>query len=271
MTQLRPTPELAKGRLDPLTGMLFACGRGLGGVGTLPRAEERAVRLDSVFYRLAYRAGKPAWDSDEPHPELNQIIAGRQPGRALDLGCGTGADAVFLAHHGWEVVGVDFVPAAINRARSTASSARFILGDVTQLREAGVGGPFDLIIDIGCYHAIPSDLRDAYVAEVAAVARPGADLYLVAISKPPASWRLLRAEGVSTDELRRRFDGAFELADQHSATAIGRASNFVLYHLVRTQEVAGSSPASSIGRSSRLTWVDVHVCAGRQRGLGCVG
>jgi hypothetical protein len=67
------------------------------------------------------------------------------------------------------------------------------------------------------------------------VARPGADLHLAGISQPPAIWRLMRADGVNADELRRRFSGAFELTDQHSMSAIGRASNFVLYHLVRTQ------------------------------------
>ena len=145
------------------------------------------MRLDSVFYRLAYRAGRPAWDSDEPHPGLNEIISGRQPGRVLDLGCGTGADGVLLARHGWEVVGVDFVSAAVDaaveRARGTGSSARFLHGDVTQLHKAGVVGPFDLIIDIGCYHVVPSDLRDAYVSEVAAVAHPGADLYVIGIAR----------------------------------------------------------------------------------------
>jgi 2-polyprenyl-3-methyl-5-hydroxy-6-metoxy-1,4-benzoquinol methylase len=129
-------------------------GRVFVGVGSLPRPEERAVRLDSFFYRLSYRAGKPLWDTGEPHPELGEIIDGRQPGRALDLGCGTGANAVYLAQRGWEVVGVDFISGAIDtaisRARSNGSAARFICGDVTQLRNAGVSGPFDLIIDIGC-------------------------------------------------------------------------------------------------------------------------
>ncbi len=195
------------------------------------------MRLDSFFYRLSYRSGKPPWDTGEPHPDLDEIIDGRQPGRALDLGCGTGTNAVHLAQRGWEVVGVDFVPEAIetarSRARNAGSSVHFVRGDVAHLREAGVSGPFDLIIDIGCYHAIPIDLRDAYASEIAAVARPGADLHLAGISKPPAIWRLMRATGVNADELRRRFGGDFALMDQHTTAAIGRTSNFVLYHLVR--------------------------------------
>ncbi len=202
------------------------------------------MRLDSFFYRLSYRSGNPPWDTGEPHPDLGEMIGGRQPGRALDLGCGTGANAVYLAQRGWEVVGVDFVAEAIetavSRARSAGAPARFVLGDVAQLREAGVSGPFDLIIDIGCYHAIPTDLRDAYASEVAAVARPGADLRLAGISKPPAIWRLIRAEGVEADELRRRFGATFALVGQHPTTGIGDKSNFVLYHLVREQRLGFS-------------------------------
>lgn len=195
------------------------------------------MRLDSVFYRLAYRSGKPAWDGDQPHPDLAKIIEGREPGRALDLGCGTGTDALYLGQRGWEVVGVDFVSGAIDRAidraRESGSSVSFVCGDVTQLHDSRVDGPFDLIIDVGCYHSIPTDLRDAYVSGVAAVAPPGAELYLAGISHPPAIWRVIGARGVDGEELRRRFGATFELADQHPIRPIGRASNFVLYRLVR--------------------------------------
>ena len=88
-------------------------------------------------------------------------------------------------------------------------------------------------MDIGCYHGIAADRRDAYVAEVASVARPGADLYLAGIPDPPASWRLLGAQGVSATELRRRFGGAFDLAEEQAASGMGRMSHSVLYHLVR--------------------------------------
>lgn len=195
------------------------------------------MRLDSFFYRLAYRFGDPRWDTDEPRPELAELFHGYHPGRALDLGCGTGTNAVYLASQGWEVVGVDFVPAAIERGKARAlkagSSARFVRADVTRLREAGVDGPFDLLVDIGCYHAIPAGLRDAYAAEVAAVARPGADLYLAGISDPPTVWRLLGAGGMSAAELRQRFAAEFEVVDARAVGPVGRASRFVLHHLVR--------------------------------------
>ena len=116
--------------------------------------------ISSLFYRLAYRSGTPRWDSPQPRPEVAELARGRRPGRVLDLGCGTGSDVIYLASLGWEAVGVDFAPEAIATARSRAgasgSSARFTVGDVTRLREAGVGGRFDLVIDVGCYHGIPA-------------------------------------------------------------------------------------------------------------------
>ena len=193
--------------------------------------------ISSLFYRLAYRSGTPRWDSPEPRPEVAVLVRDRVPGRALDLGCGTGSDVIYLASLGWDAEGVDFAPGATAIARSRAaasgSSARFTTGDVTRLREAGVTGRFDLVIDVGCYHGVPAGRRDAYRSEVAAVTKPGGDLYLAGISHPPVSWRLLGAPGLSAGDLRRRFGADFDLVDEQTAGPVGRAGTFVLYHLVR--------------------------------------
>ena len=202
------------------------------------------MRPDSLFYRLAYRLGRPRWDTAEPRPELEGLLPGRRPGRALDLGCGTGTDAIYLASHGWEVTGVDFVPEAIatarTRARAAGSTASFVAGDATRLRQAGVSGPFDLMMDIGCYHAIPARLRDAYAAEVAAVARPGADFYLSRHRRsagdlaPPR--RPGRQRSGTAPPPRRRFRPRRRANSRPS----GRVPHFVLYHLVRKQATPGN-------------------------------
>jgi cyclopropane fatty-acyl-phospholipid synthase-like methyltransferase len=212
------------------------------------------MRLDLLFYRLAYRFGKPRWDTAEPRPELAALVHDRPPARALDLGCGTGASVLYLASRGWDAVGVDFAPEAIAAARDLAEragvSATFVLGDVSRLDEAGVRGPFGLLLDIGCYHAVPADRRDAYAAGVAAAARPGADFYLAGISDPPWSWRLLGAGGVTGEEIRQRFGPAFDLAGQQQL-----GSRFVAYHLVRTTTPGGSADVADRVR---------HVGWGRQ-------
>ncbi|MGA7835670.1 MAG: class I SAM-dependent methyltransferase [Acidimicrobiales bacterium] len=195
------------------------------------------MRRDAYFYRSAYRRGRPRWDSDEPRTQLVALVEGRVPGRALDLGCGTGTDALFLASKGWDVIGVDFAPEAIatasRRAREAGSTAHFVVGDVSQLTAANVRGPFDLIVDIGCFHAVPNRLRDNYARGVAQVARPGADFYLTGIDSPPLTWRLVGASGVSLAELRRRFGGDFDVSEDPQSAGEHLGMHFRDYHLVR--------------------------------------
>ena len=213
-----------------------------------PAKSKRGGRLALAFYRFTYRHGRPRWDSSEPHRELVDLAVGRPPGRAVDLGCGTGTDVLYLAQHGWDVVGVDFVPEAVETARKRAVEAglspQFVLGDVTRLRQAGVEGPFDLIMDTGCYHGIAEGLRHAYAAEVTAVAAPGADFFVAGISDPPATWRLLGARGVSADDLLRHFGTDFDLTEEKQTGARGRVAHFGLYHLVRRENTSSEVKAS---------------------------
>lgn len=190
----------------------------------------------SLYYRLAYRYGHPRWDTDRPRPELQVLARNLEPGRALDIGCGTGTSAGYLAQQGWEVVGIDLAPEAIAAAsaRHDTTGVRFVHGDATRLRRAGIDGPFDLVIDIGCFHTVPTDRRPAYATEVAAVTRPGTHLYLAGVSDPPPSWRLIGARGVTTADLRRYFGDAFMLVGHEPFGPIGDLTNFTLYHLVRT-------------------------------------
>ncbi len=112
--------------------------------------------------------GKPPWDTGISPPELMAHIAAHAPGRALDLGCGSGTNAITLAQHGWQVAGVDFalkaIAAAQRKARAAGVQVDFRVDDVSRL--GGTTGPFDLILDIGCYHGLTMVGRRNYASRI---------------------------------------------------------------------------------------------------------
>jgi ubiquinone/menaquinone biosynthesis C-methylase UbiE len=123
--------------------------------------------LRRLFFNLMYYRNPP-WDTGISPPELMQAIQTNPPGKALDLGCGTGTNVITLAKNGWQVTGVDFAPRAIALARRKISQAGvqadLRVGDVTNLE--GVAGPFDLILDIGCFHSLDKTGRPAYLQNI---------------------------------------------------------------------------------------------------------
>jgi SAM-dependent methyltransferase len=143
---------------------------------------------ERLLFWLAYIRGRTPWDTDVTPPELVQTIEGPDavpPGRALDLGCGTGTNVLYLARHGWDAVGVDFIGRPIEQARDKAEkagvSAQFFTGDVTRLEEIdGLVGSFDLALDIGCFHSLASKDREDYAVGLGRRLRPGAMFLLYA-------------------------------------------------------------------------------------------
>ncbi|MEN3533480.1 class I SAM-dependent methyltransferase [Microbispora sp. ZYX-F-249] len=175
--------------------------------------QEEVVRRALEEY---YLAGKPPWDTGVTPPELVALIEGRDalpPGRALELGCGTGTNAVYLARHGWEVVAVDFIDLAIEQAREKADAAgvavRLLHGDATRLDDLDAPGPYDLFFDLSCYCGIPPHRRDAYAEGLTRRAAPGARLLMFGYGAGTLDDTF---SGVTADELRSRFAG-WELAD----------------------------------------------------------
>ncbi len=142
-------------------------------------------------------------------------------GKALDLGCGTGTNCIYLAQNGWEAMGVDFVPSAISAARRKAAvarvSPRYVVGDATRLTELGVGINYSLLLDLGCFHSIAEDRRDAYVRGVRDIARPGAVMLLFSFVRRARPRRVLRIggplgpSGVARGEVAERFAPHWEI------------------------------------------------------------
>lgn len=123
--------------------------------------------LRKLFFNLAYLR-KPVWDTDISPQELLDFITTHPPGRALDLGCGTGTNVITLAKHSWKVVGVDFAERAINLAKKKAQCSGVEVDlrqeDVTRLTSDN--GYFDLILDMGCFHSLPTHKRQRYILKI---------------------------------------------------------------------------------------------------------
>src|SRR5262245_17830875 len=101
-----------------------------------------------------YASGEPLpWDTGTPDPLLVEMIESGTiaPGRALEIGSGTGTNAIFIAQHGFDVLGVDISEVAVNQARAKAHGlCRFEVLDFLAARPSG--GPFDFVFDRGCLH-----------------------------------------------------------------------------------------------------------------------
>jgi SAM-dependent methyltransferase len=124
-----------------------------------------------ILRRLAFNIWyffSPPWDTGISPPELFQFIDNHAPGRALDIGCGTGTNVITLAKHGWQVTGVDYAIQAIRTARRKVRlagvKANLLSGDITRLND--LSGPFDLVLDIGCYHGLNPAERRAYLENI---------------------------------------------------------------------------------------------------------
>jgi ubiquinone/menaquinone biosynthesis C-methylase UbiE len=167
-----------------------------------------------LLFRVFYALGFTPWDGHPLSTMLRELVEGTDPpppGRALDVGCGTGDSSIYLAQHGWRVTGVDFTPKALEKARVKASAANanvnFLHADVTHLRQAGINGPFQVVVDNGCFHGMSDGDRDLYVKEISAAAAPGARLLMIAF-KPSGRFG---PAGVAQTEIERRFTPAWAL------------------------------------------------------------
>jgi ubiquinone/menaquinone biosynthesis C-methylase UbiE len=125
-----------------------------------------------LFHYWYYR--QPPWDTGVTPPELLEFIQNHEPGRAIDIGCGTGTNVITLARAGWQVTGVDFAPRAIKLARQKLNKegvqAELLVKDATKLE--GINGPFDLAFDLGCFHTIPQVVKPEYLKQLDRILAP---------------------------------------------------------------------------------------------------
>jgi cyclopropane fatty-acyl-phospholipid synthase-like methyltransferase len=191
-----------------------------------------------LTFWFAYLLDQTPWDTGVTPPEVVDTIAGREalsPGRAIDLGCGTGTNVIYLAKHGWDAVGVDFVAKAIDEARAKAERAgvgdrtRFFAGDVTRLHEiAGLNRPFDLALDIGCLHSLSGDGRARYAAQLPHWLRVGGTYMLYAWVRDPEGED---QRGISPQALKTHFTPSFEMRCVQRGVERGQPSAWYWFEL----------------------------------------
>ena len=186
-----------------------------------------------LFYEVGYKHFTMPWEGG-PRSELVALVeSGRlQPCRAIDLGCGSGANAVFLAAHGFEVTGVDFSASALAKAarlaRSQNVAVTWLEDDLTHLQN--VAGDFDFLVDYGALDDLGRRDRDRYVRQVTPLARHGAKFLLWCFEWAPRWWERFvpfAAMEMAPGEVESRFNADFAI------DRVAVASGYAAYLMTR--------------------------------------
>lgn len=142
-----------------------------------------SVRFDG--WENAYRGDPPPWDIGRPQPAVVRIADGggfHSP--VLDVGCGTGENALFLAGRGLDVIGLDGATLAIDRAaekaRARGMTVDFVAGDALSL--VSLGRSFASVLDSGLFHTFGDRERAAYVAALGTAVDPGGLVHILCFS-----------------------------------------------------------------------------------------
>jgi len=177
-------------------------------------------------YARIYRFGITPWEryataaaaSISARLDREETERSRPLGRALDLGCGRGQYTPELTRRGWQAVGIDYVPSAIEAAVAKGRGVdglSYVVGDVTRLESAGLG-TFDFFLDIGCFQGLDAGQRLCEGEGVSALANPGATVLLLSFG--PSRWRSL-VGGASQEDVETAFAGWQMLAAEPADTA----------------------------------------------------
>jgi ubiquinone/menaquinone biosynthesis C-methylase UbiE len=164
-----------------------------------------------------YAEGIPPWQIDRPQPEVIRLIEqGKFESPVLDLGCGTGDNAIELARHGLVVKGLDAVPEALERARKKTEEAgvkqspEFVLGDALRLAESRLKAR--TVLDCALFHTFSDEERKEYIRGLEAVLSPGGRLHILSFSeletRQPGPRRL------SLSEITGSFGAGWRLEDE---------------------------------------------------------
>ena len=171
--------------------------------------------MNSFLYRVSYWLGMTHWDSEQVPSEVQQVFhSGMIPqGPVVDLGCGTGTNAIFMAKQGRQAIGIDFVPQAIAKARAkslradVASQTQFITADVTRLKELNLP-QCAFALDMGCFHGLSKEGQQKYAQGLADILIPGGRFMLYVLDPHQEAGISF---GITPERVRAIFDPWFDL------------------------------------------------------------
>lgn len=169
-----------------------------------------------LFYEIGYRLAHMPWDIGV-RPELKDLVESREvkPGRAVDLGCGTGSNSIFLAKQGFDITGVDFSKTALLMAQEKAHQARvnvnFVLDNISVLGK--LSGIFDFILDIGAFDDLSQKDRRAYSRNILDFSRSGTQFFMFCHEWQPRWFEKMFPSRIFMEpgEIRKYFGGHFKI------------------------------------------------------------
>jgi cyclopropane fatty-acyl-phospholipid synthase-like methyltransferase len=167
---------------------------------------------DRIEFEAAYQGEPPPWDTGAPQPEVLRLLdEGAFRGAVLDVGCGTGENALLLAAHGLSVTGVDGAPTAIARAREKAAArgleVPFLVADALDL--SALRQRFETVLDSGLFHVFGDEDRNRYARSLGEAVGSGGQVQLLCFSdeEPPGPG----PRRVSEWDIKSAFRGIFVL------------------------------------------------------------
>jgi len=180
------------------------------------------------LWNESYASGELPWDTGQPEPLLVDLVTSGavKPGPALEIGAGTGTNAIWMAERGFDVLGVDVSPLAVEKARAKmdgrALSCHFATLDV--LATPLPDGPFQFVFDRGCFHVFDEPEERAKFAErVAAALGPGG-LWLSMIGSTEGPARETGPPRRSAREVALAIEPAMEIVELRSTEFSGRSA-----------------------------------------------
>lgn len=192
--------------------------------------------MDNERWEQRYVSGDLPWDRRTPTEHLAWAIRTFEiaPGKAIDIGCGTGTNAIWLAGQGFEASGVDISPTAVEQARAKAEKAgiRCTFASVDFLRQPVDGGPFAFALDRGCFHSFDDPADRATFAKAVAELLEAGGLWLSLIGSTDTTPRDVGPPQRSARDVVEAVEGPFEILRLEAARLGSEENTFAAWRCV---------------------------------------